>query len=86
MSDRVRNNGQDSTIQASDNGHAAGESPGSSLAALIKDAEALHATLSEARSNLARLITGLRRHRKQSRLLSETLKSLRQLKLTENVE
>ncbi len=86
MSDRVRNNGQDTTIQASDNGHAAGESPGSSLAALVKDAEALHATLSEARSSLARLITGLRRHRKQSRLLAETLKSLRQLKLTENVE
>jgi hypothetical protein len=86
MSDRVRSNGQDPSIRASDNGHAASDSPGSSLAALIQDAESLHATLSEARSGLARLITGLRRHRKQSRLLNEALKSLRQLKLTETVE
>ena len=86
MSDRVRNNGQDPGIQANDNGHAASDTPGSSLAALIQDAESLHATLSEARSSLTRLITGLRRHRKQSRLLNETLKSLRQLKLTESVE
>jgi hypothetical protein len=86
MSGRVRSNGQDPSIQANDNGHAASESPGSSLAALIQDAESLHATLSEAKSNLTRLITGLRRHRKQSRLMSETLKSLRQLKLTETVE
>ncbi|MGO9597325.1 MAG: hypothetical protein ACLP7Q_04825 [Isosphaeraceae bacterium] len=53
---------------------------------MIQDAESLHATLTEARSSLARLIAGLRRHRKQSRLLTETLKSLRQLKLTEAVE
>ena len=86
MSDRVRSNGQDPSIQASDNGHAASESPGSSLATLIQDAEAVHATLSDARSGLARLIAGLRRHRKQSRLLNETLKSLRQLKLTETAE
>jgi hypothetical protein len=53
---------------------------------LIKDAEALHATLSEAKSSLARLVSGLRRHRKQSRLFSETLRSLKQLKLTEVAE
>ncbi len=86
MNDRVQSNGQEPVIQPSDNGHATSDRPGSSLAALIQDAEALHTTLTEARSNLARLITGLRRHRKQSRLLSETLKSLRQLKLTETVE
>jgi hypothetical protein len=50
------------------------------------DAEALHETLTEARSSTARLITGLRRHRKQSRLLADTLKCLRQLKLTETRE
>jgi hypothetical protein len=86
MSNRARTNGHDPSIQASDNGRVASESPGSSLATLIRDAEALHATLTEARSSLARLITGLRRHRKQSRLLNETLRSIRQLKLTETVE
>ena len=86
MSDRARRNGQVPSIQASDNGHVTSESPGASLATLIRDAEALHAALTEARSSLARLIAGLRRHRKQSRLLSDTLKSLRQLKLTETVE
>jgi hypothetical protein len=86
MSDQARRNSQVPSIRASDNGHAASDTPGSSLASLIQDAEALHTTLTEARSNLTRLITGLRRHRKQSRLLTETLKSLRQLKLTETVE
>jgi hypothetical protein len=61
--------------------HAGAENPGTSLAALIQEAESLHAALADAKSRTARLITGLRRHRKQSRLLSETLKSLRQLKL-----
>jgi hypothetical protein len=66
-----------------------GNSPatdGPGLAALIRDAETLHATLGDARTNLARLIAGLRRHRKQSRLLSDTLRSLRQLRLTEVAE
>ena len=86
MSDRVRPNGQEPSIQPSDNGHTTSGNPGNGVTTLIKDAEELHATLTEARLSLARLITGLRRHRKQSRLLSETLKSLRHLKLTENVE
>lgn len=86
MSDRVPGNGQEPATQPSDNGHAASDSPGSSLAALIQDAEALHTTLTEARSSLARLITGLRRHRKQSRLLHETLRSIKQLRLTETAE
>ena len=59
------------------------EQPGTSLAALIQEAEALHATLADAKSRTARLISGLRRHRKQSRLVNETLKSLRQLRLVD---
>ena len=35
------------------------------------------------KTTTARLIAGLRRQRKQSRLVNETLKSLRQLKLVE---
>jgi hypothetical protein len=59
------------------------EPPGTSLAALIQEAEALHASLADAKSRTARLIAGLRRQRKQNRLLNETLKSLRQLRLVE---
>jgi hypothetical protein len=60
------------------------EPPGTSLAALIQEAESLHATLADAKSRTARLIAGLRRQRKQSRLVNETLKSLRQLRLVES--
>jgi hypothetical protein len=59
------------------------EQPATSLAALMQEAESLHATLADAKSRTARLIAGLRRQRKQSRLVNETLKSLRQLKLVE---
>ncbi len=86
MSEPVRRNGHAQTVSPGNNGQVTGDIPGSNLAALIQDAEAVHATLSDARSSVARLIPGLRRHRKQSRLLTETLKSLRQLKLTESVE
>ena len=65
------------------NDTAVGPDPPTSLAALIQEAEALHAALADARSRTARLISGLRGHRKQSRLVNETLKSLRQLKLVE---
>ncbi|MGO9597324.1 MAG: hypothetical protein ACLP7Q_04820 [Isosphaeraceae bacterium] len=68
------------------NGKPVGDNPASSLARLIQEAETLCETLTNARASVTRLITGLRRHRKQSRLLSETLKSLRQLKLTETAE
>jgi hypothetical protein len=60
------------------------DQPGMSLAALMQEAESLHGALADARSRTARLIAGLRRQRKQSRLLQETLKSLRQLRLVEN--
>ena len=83
MSTPIQSNGHDSAAPANSNGHPAADSPGTSLATLIQDAEALHATLTEARAGIARLIAGLRRHRKQSRLVAETLKSLRQLQLTE---
>src|SRR6516225_1455029 len=57
--------------------------PVTSPAVSIQEAESLHATLAEARSRTARLIAGLRRQRKQSRLVNETLKSLHQLMLVE---
>ena len=80
------NNGLESAAPANNNGHPVSDNPGTSLATLIQDAEAIHATLTDARTSMARLIAGLRRHRKQSRLVSETLKSLRQLKLTETAD
>ena len=86
MSAPIEKKGHESAAHANGNGQATGDNPGSSLTTLIQDAEALHATLTDARASIARLIAGLRRHRKQSRLVSETLKSLRQLKLTETVE
>ena len=79
----IPNNGHEVAVPANGNGRLASDNPGTSLATLIQDAEALHSTLTDARSSIARLLAGLRRHRKQSRLVSETLKSLRQLKLTE---
>jgi len=59
------------------------ETPGTNLATLIQEAESLHAALADMKSRSARLVAGLRRQRKQTRLLNETLKSLRQLKLVE---
>jgi hypothetical protein len=82
----IQHNGHESAVPVNGNGHTVTDSPGTSLAVLIQDAESLHAILTDARTSIARLIAGLRRYRKQSRLLSETLKSLRQLKLTEAVE
>ena len=61
------------------------DQPGTSPASSIPEAEALHATLADARSRTARLIAGLRRQRQQSRLVQETLRSLRELKLQDVV-
>ena len=83
MSTPNQGNGHEPASPAKGDGHIASDNPGTSLATLIQDAESLHATLTDARTSVARLLAGLRRHRKQSRLVSETLKSLRQLKLTE---
>jgi len=51
------------------------------LATLIAEAEAIHTILADARTRSGRLVTALRRHRKQSRLVQDTLRSLHQLKL-----
>ena len=51
------------------------------LAALIGEAEALHATLGEARSRAGRLVVALRKQRRREKLLGSTLASLRQLRL-----
>jgi hypothetical protein len=82
----VETNGQVPTRSAEVNAVPVSESPGTSLAALIQEAESLHAALADAKSRSARLISGLGRQRKQSRLLAETLKSLRQLRLVEAAE
>ena len=60
----------------------AGE-PSAGLAALIREAEALHEALGDARSRAARLVAALRRHRKRERLLNATLASIRGLELTD---
>ena len=96
MSESVGRHGHEPARPAETNGHLPArpaetankigtEPPGTTLAALISEAESLHATLADAKSRTARLIAGLRRHRKQSRLVSETLKSLRELKLQDVV-
>jgi hypothetical protein len=86
MNAPIESNGHEPAVPANSNGQPASENPGTGLAALIQDAEALHATLTDARANMSRLIAGLRRHRKQSRLVAETLKSLKQLQLTETTK
>ena len=94
LSEPIRRNGHEPVRPAETNGHlparpaeaashVGSAQPGTSLPALISEAEALHAALADAKSRTARLIAGLRRHRKQSRLVTETLKSLRQLRLVE---
>jgi hypothetical protein len=86
MSEPARRNGHAQNPPHDSNGQAGNDSPGSNLSTLIQEAESLHTSLMEARSSVTRLIAGLRRHRKQSRLVTETLKSLRQLKLSETAE
>jgi hypothetical protein len=83
MSEPARRNGHTQDAHPGSNGEASNDAPGSNLASLIREAEALHTTLMDARSSVAHLIAGLRRHREQSKALSDTLKSLRQLKLTD---
>jgi hypothetical protein len=56
------------------------------LVALIREAESLHGALGEARARSQKLIVALRRQRKQDRLMSATLNTLRQLKLQEVAE
>ncbi len=74
----------------SPNGHGNGttngsgtSSPAVSLAQLIRDAEALHATLAEAKAQSTRLMAGLRSQLEKTRLVSEAMRSLRQIGLAE---
>lgn len=52
--------------------------------ALIVEAEAIRDVLRDAYARAARLVTGVRRQKKKSRLVRETLASLRQLQTIEN--
>ena len=64
--------------------HLAGEHPhAGSLAALIQETEALHEVLTDARARAGRLTVALRRYRRRERLVSQTLASLKALKLQE---
>jgi hypothetical protein len=83
MNEPARRNGQAQKARRESNDQAGTDSPKSNLSPLIHEAEALHTTLMNARSSVALLIAGLRRHLRPSRILSDTLKSLRQLKLTD---
>ena len=56
------------------------------LAALIQEAVALHEALADAKARTHRLIGSLRRHRRQSKLVTSTLRSLKELRLQEVTE
>ena len=59
-----------------------GESPEpGGLAALIQESEALHEALKDARTRAGRLTVALRRYRRRERLVTNTLASLKALKL-----
>jgi hypothetical protein len=64
----------------------ASESAAGGPAGLIREAEALHAALGEAKARARRLIAALRRERRRSRLVTSTLSALRQIRLPEPVE
>jgi hypothetical protein len=83
MGEPVSRNGHAQNPQPESNGQAGNDSSGSNLAPLIHEAEALHTSLMEAGSSVARLIAGLRRNLRPSRILSATPKSLRHLKVTD---
>ena len=57
------------------------EAPATGLASLIGEAEALHASLGEARSRAGRLVVALRKQKRRERLVAATLASLRQIRL-----
>jgi hypothetical protein len=83
MNEPARRNGQAQKARPESNDQASTDSPGSNLDSLIHEAEALQTTLVDARSSPALLIAGLRKHLRPSRILSDTLRSLRQLKQTD---
>jgi hypothetical protein len=72
------------------NGHASNgtppEAPGRgersvALADLIAEAEELRTVLADASSRLARLLSGLKQHRRDSRAMQAAMQSLKQIKL-----
>jgi hypothetical protein len=85
MPDRVHRNGHATEVPTPENGSPT-PSASTSLADLIRAAEGLHTSLTQAKGQTAKLIAGLRGHRKRSRAVTETLRSLRQLGLAEVAE
>jgi hypothetical protein len=77
MPSEIKTDGASSGPQTTDNGGPTG------LTALIREAEALHEVLADARSRTARLITALRRQKRRDRLVASTLTALKELKLQE---
>jgi hypothetical protein len=72
-----------STIsQPSTNGDQ--QSPSAGIGALIEETQAITEMAKEVFARTSRLATALKRYRKQSRLVSSTLASLRQLQKIEN--
>ena len=71
--------------QANSNGNGAGASDGTGpenstgVESLIEQAEAVKTSLRETLTNTSELITSLKKHRKQTKLVRSTLASLRQL-------
>jgi hypothetical protein len=56
-----------------------GRSP--NIAELISEAEALRTDMVDASARLARLLSGLKQHRRQSRAVQAAMQSLKQLRL-----
>jgi hypothetical protein len=65
---------------------AAKDTAATGLVSLIQEAEALYQTLGQAKAQTRTLVAALRRHRRQSRLVANTLASLRQLQLQETAK
>jgi hypothetical protein len=86
MNERISRPGHDAGHPVP-NGTATDHGPASpGPAALIQEAVALHEALGDARTRTQRLIAGLRRQRKQARLMTGALEALKQLKLQEVAE
>lgn len=74
----------DTNQSSATDGQPAAESAGpTGLTALIREAEALHEVLSDAKTRIARLIAALRRQKKRDRLVASTLTALKELRLQE---
>jgi hypothetical protein len=84
MNDPINTNGNVNS-SADTTAHANGEdTQPTGFDALIVEAESIRDVLRDAHARAARLVTGIRRQKKKSRLVRETLASLRQLQTIEN--